>query len=76
MPAEMDSKYPLYFAFALHTDEQERDRERRGLLATYEQVMRIVDGRADISNEATFKVTVKMFPATDDVLVALMALNA
>ncbi len=76
MPGEMDSKYPLYFAFALNTDDEERDRERRGLLATFEQVMRMIDGRQDISNEATFKITVKMLPATDDVLVALMALNA
>ena len=71
----MESKYPMYFAFALASDDVERERERDGLAATSEQIMRLVDGRPDISNEATFKVTVKEVPATEEILMALMALN-
>ena len=73
----MESKYPMYFAFALASDdvERERERERDGLTATSEQIMRLVDGRPDISNESTFKITVKEVPATEEILMALMALN-
>lgn len=71
----MESKYPMYFAFAMAADDVERERERDGLTCTCEQIMRLVDGRPDISNESTYKVTVKEVPATEEILMALMALN-
>ena len=75
MPAVIDSKYPLTFGFALSTDDKARAAEQEALAATFEQIMRIIDGRADVSNKATFKVSVKFVPLTEEILKAIVALN-
>ena len=75
MPAVIDSKYPLTFGFALSTDDEARAAEQEALAATFEQIMRIIDGRADVSNKATFKVSVKFVPLTEEILKAIVALN-
>ena len=74
MPQEIASKYPQYINSALNTDVGERSRERQALRDTLEQMRRLIDGRAGISNEATFELKVEFIPATEAIIVALMAL--
>lgn len=76
MPPELDSQYPMYFSFALSTEDEERAREAKGLAEAHEQIMRLVDGHDDCSNSSFFQVTVKKIPATDAIMLALIALNA
>ena len=74
MPKEISSQYPQYVNAALNEDEALRLLERQELRDTLEQMKRLIDGRPDISNEATFELKVEFVPATEAILMALIAL--
>jgi hypothetical protein len=74
MPQEIASKYPQYIVSALNADDGERSRERQALRDTLEQMKRLIDGRPDISNEAIFDLKIEFIPATDAIVLALIAL--
>ncbi len=75
MPEFINKKTVMYFSFALDEADEKRAMQSALLDQTVDQIKLLVDGKPDICNNATFKLTINEIVVDEALLYALYALS-